>query len=203
MKLYYYQAACSFVVRIVLNELGLSFEDEAVDLRTKKTLSGADFYLINPKGLVPALCLDNGDVLTENQAILQYLVDSTPGQTLLAPVGDMERYHTLEWLNFMATELHKSLGMFYNPVVSDAHKKEVLMPLIIKRFSLLNDHLEGKAYIMGEVCTLPDAYLFVMLLWARYFKMDLSSYTSLAEFSARMHARPAVRTSLEQEHLLS
>lgn len=113
MKLYYTKSACSLAVRIVLNELGRTFQEEEVDLRAKRTKTEENYLEINPKGAVPALRLDNGDILTENQIILQYLADITPGQKLLAPVGDLLRYHTLEWVNYIATELHKTVGMFF------------------------------------------------------------------------------------------
>lgn len=198
MKLYYCKSACSLVVRIVLNEMGVSFHDEEVDLRAKKTADGGNFLAINPKGAVPALGLENGDVLTENQVILQYLADSTPGQKLLAPVGDMNRYHTLEWLNYMSTELHKSLGLFFNPTVND-DIKAILTPMIMMKFAYINKHLEKTPYITGEHFSLPDAYLFVMVRWAYYFKMDLSSYTHLNKLMERLQTRPSIVKSLEQE----
>lgn len=201
MKLYYYQGACSLVVRIVMNELDLKFEDEYVDLKTKKTSSGGDFLLINPKGSVPVLGLDDGDLLTENQVILQYLVDKTPGQKLLAPVGDMRRYHTLEWLNFMSTELHKTFGFLFHPLVSEEMKTEVLIPLIMKKFAFVDKRLSTKPYLMGDQLTLPDAYLFVMILWAHFFKIDISLYTNLSDFMGRMYKRQAVINSLKQEKI--
>lgn len=201
MKLYYYKAACSLVVRIILNELGYNFQDEEVDLRAKKTASGDNYLLINPKGAVPALGLDNGDVITENQVILQYLADTASAQSVLAPVGDLTRYHTLEWMNFISTELHKSISMFFNPTIPDEIKSNVLTPLIMSKFAHINDRLAKGSYIMGEQFTLPDAYLFVMLMWARYFKMDLSAYKHLMKFAEHMQTRPSVVKSLEQEQL--
>lgn len=123
MKLYYAKSACSLAVRIVLNELGIDFQDEEVDLKAKKTRSDENYLSINPKGAVPALYLDNGDLLTENQVILQYLADKTPGQKLLPAVGDLKRYHTLEWINYVATELHKTIGMFFHPNLNEETKK--------------------------------------------------------------------------------
>lgn len=201
MKLYYCKSACSLVIRIIMNELDLAFDDEAVDLRTKKTASGGDFLTINPKGAVPAIRLDNGDVLTENQVILQYLADTTTGQSVLAPVGDLKRYHTLEWLNYIATELHKSIGMFFNPSLPEEMKNNVLTPMILMRFNRINECLSKGPYIMGDHFTLPDAYLFVMVRWAYYFKMDLSAYKHLGQFMEIMHARPSVMKSLQQEEL--
>ena len=201
VKLYYYKGACSLVVRIVLNELGLSFEDEEVDLRAKKTVSGEHFLAINPKGAVPAIMMDNGELLTENQVILQYLADTTPDQTLLDPVLDLRRYHTLEWLNYISTELHKSFGMFFNPAIPEEIKTQVLTPMIMLRFNHINERLSLGPYLMGEHFTLPDAYLFVMVLWARLFKMDLSAFKHIEQCVARMQKRPAVIQSLQQEQL--
>ncbi|HAT7003150.1 TPA: glutathione transferase GstA [Legionella pneumophila] len=201
MKLYYCRGACSLVVRIILNELGLNFQDEEVDLKVKKTAGGEDFFKINPKGAVPTLVLDNGDVLTENQVILQYLADTTPGQKLLASVGESKRYHTLEWLNYISTELHKSLGMFFNPTVSEEIKSKILTPLVMTRFAYTNTRLAKGSYLMGNEFSLPDAYLFVMVSWAKYFKLDLSQFEHLTKFMDLMLARPSVAKSLQQEKL--
>jgi glutathione S-transferase len=199
MKLYYCKGACSLVVRIILNELDISFEDEAVDLRNKKTADDGNYLDINPKGTVPALGLDNGDILTENQAILQYIVDNHPSQKLLPAVGDIKRYHTLEWLNYISTELHKSMGMFFNPFVTDDIKTNILTPLVMMRLKYLNERLTHGSYLMGNAFSLPDAYLYVMLSWAHYFKLDLKSYEALNHFFEVMHARPSIIMSLKQE----
>lgn len=201
MKLYYSKSACSLVVRIILNELNISFKDEAVDLMAKKTASGEDYFLINPKGAVPAIRIDNGDVLTENQVILQYLADSTPGQKLLAPVGDIKRYHTLEWLNYISTELHKTLGMFFNPNVSEEMKTKVLTPMVMARFKNINERLSKGSFLTGDTFSLPDAYIFVMVRWAHYFKMDLTGFPNLNQYIERLQKHPSVKKSLEQEGL--
>lgn len=200
MKLYYTKDACSLTVRIILNELGLEFEDEPVDLRAKKTVKGDNYLEINPKGAVPALRLDNGEILTEIQAILQYLVDHTAGQKLLAPVGDYNRYKILEWMNYVSTELHKSLGMFFNPALTDEMKSKVLMPAITAKFTYIDDRLSKGSYLMGEEFTLPDAYLFVVLRWAHFFKMDFTPYKHINHFFDRINSRDAVIKSLKQEN---
>lgn len=201
MKLFYATAACSLVVRITLNELELSFQDEAVDLRVKDTETGKNYLEINPKGAVPALLLDNGELLTENQVILQYLADSTPGQKVLAQVGDLKRYHTLEWLNYISTELHKTLGLFFKPALSADMKNKLLIPAIKSRFTMINTRLEKGTYLMGDQWTLPDAYLYVMVRWAVAFKLDLSSFTHLNQYIERLNTRPSVLKSLKQEGL--
>ncbi|KTD67872.1 glutathione S-transferase [Legionella steelei] len=198
MKLYYAKSACSLTVRIVLNELGFDFQDEEVDLKTKKTHANENYFSINPKGAVPALQLDNGDVLTENQVILQYLADSSPGQKLLAPVGDLKRYHTLAWVNYVATELHKTVGIFFYPNLNE-ETKNIFMSLITSRFKYLDEHLAQGPYLMGKDFTLADAYLFVILRWAFYFKLDLSAYKHLEQFMKVVAERPAVVTSLQEE----
>ncbi|MBL7479386.1 glutathione transferase GstA [Legionella bononiensis] len=199
MKLYYYKGACSLVVRIIMNEMGLEFQDEEVDLRTKKTASGENFLTINSKGAVPVLGLDNGDVITENQVILQYLTDITPGQELLAPVGDFKRYHTLEWLNYVSTELHKTLGMFFVPMVTEEFKSKVLIPMAMYKLGHVEKHLSHNTYLMGDHYTLPDAYLFVILMWANSFKLDFSGFPHLTKYMEYIQSRPAVIKSLKQE----
>lgn len=200
MKLYYTKSACSLAVRIILNELGHTFQEEEVDLKAKKTKTEENYLAINPKGAVPALRLDNGELLTENQIILQYLADSTNGQKLLAPIGNIKRYHTLEWLNYIATELHKNVGIFFQPNLQE-ETKSLFMSIVMARLNYINEHLAKGPYLMGEHFTLPDAYLFVVMRWAYYFKMDLSSYKHLERFMKVMGERSSVVTSLQQEKL--
>lgn len=200
MKLYYARSACSLAARIVLNELGLQFEEEEVDLKAKKTHSDENYLSINPKGSVPALHLDNGDLLTENQVILQYLADTIPNQKLLAPVGNLRRYHTMEWLNFIATELHKTVGIFFHANL-DEETKKLFTSIVHTKLKFVNEHLAQGPYLMGNELTLPDAYLFVILRWTHHFKMDLSSYKNIESFMNEMAERPAVMTSLQQENL--
>lgn len=201
MKLFYAKSACSLVVRIILNELNIGFQDEAVDLRAKKTASGADYLTINPKGAVPAIQLDNGEVLTENQVILQYLSDTTKGQNLLAPVGDFKRYRTLEWLNFVSTEIHKSFGSFFNPNMPEEIKKDIVVPMILQRFARVDAALSNSSYLLGDAFTLPDAYLFVMIRWAKKFKFDLAPFKNLEVYDKRLLERASIIKSLQQEQL--
>ncbi len=201
MKLYYYRGACSLVVRIILNELGMKFEDESVDLRAKKTKAGADFLEINPKGTVPVLELDNGVFLTEVQVILQYLTDNAANQTLLPPVGELSRYQTLEWMNYISTELHKTVGFLYNPALPENFKESILIPMIMLRVAFINAHVAKSTYLMGDVFTLPDAYLYVILRWAHFFKLDLTPYTQLNHYFDRINTRVSVVAACKQEHL--
>ena len=199
MKLYYTPFACSLVVRIILNELNLPFKEESVDLKTKKTEKGTDYLTINSKGAVPALELDTGEVLTENQVILQYLADMTHGQKVLAPVGDITRYRTLEWLNYISTELHKGFGPLFNPGVPQEVVSQQFIPKLKERFAFLNKHLAENTYIMGDKFSLPDAYLFVMTRWANNFKIDLSNLSHLNKWIELIKTHPSVIKSLQQE----
>lgn len=199
MKLYYTKSACSFIVRIILNELNLNFKDEVVDLMEKKTASNQDYLTINPKGAVPALELDNGKVLTETQVILQYLADTHSGQHLLAPIGQFKRYETLEWMNFVSTELHKTMGWFFLPWTTDEMKSQVLIPALHRKFQVINNRLTNDSYLLGNDFTLPDAYLFVMISWALHLKFDFNAYPNVLAFYKRLKERDSVRKSIEQE----
>jgi glutathione S-transferase len=196
MKLYYSPGACSQNPHIMLREAGLNFELVKVDLSSHKTEKGADYYGINPKGYVPALELDNGQVLTENPAIVQYIADQKP-ETNLAPAnGTLERYRLQEWLGFIGTELHKSLSSLWNPSISEADKKAV-HDRVAKRFEYVVKNLEGKQFLMGDHFTAADSYLFVMLAWCDYHKLAVPP--ALKEYQARIAARPAVKATLEAE----
>lgn len=197
MKLYYTKGACSLVVRIVIEELKLNVAFESVDLRTKKTASGINFLTINSKGAVPALELDSKEILTENAVILQYLADHAKATELLPPVDDFKRYRVLEWLNFVASELHKGIGILFNPSVTKELREQFFFPLIKTKLHFVDNHLQHHRYLTGESFTLPDAYLFVMLQWALYFKVPLESH--LERYFAELQNRPSIATALKQE----
>jgi glutathione S-transferase len=199
MKLYYSKGACSLVVRIILNELNLPFEVESVDLQTKKTEKGIDFFTINAKGSVPVLSLDNGNILTENAVILQYLADTSKATQLLPAIDDFKRYQVLEWLNFVTTEMHKGIGILFNPQITDTMRNVIFMPLIHKKLTYLNSHLTEKEYLLGDHFTLPDAYLLVMLRWLHHFKVDFSQWPNVEHFFQTLSKRPSVVKSLKQE----
>lgn len=201
MILYFTPSACSLAPRIILNELGVKFEEKKVDLKEKKTADGANFLDINPKGAVPTLKINDHEILTENAAILQYLADSNNASQLLPKVGDIKRYHVIEFLNFVATEMHKSIGMLFNPNMTENIKQNLLLPLINKKFEFLNKHFKTNKYLLGDEFTLPDAYLFVILRWAYYFKLDLSSYENLVNYFEMMSTRQSVKKSLAEEGL--
>lgn len=198
MKLYFTPGACSLSPHIVLRETGLPFELEKVDMDTKKTAGGADFYGINPKGYVPALMLDDGQVLTEGPAIVQYLADRVPGKRLAPPAGTMERYRLMEWLNFITAELHKNFGIFFTPGATE-DCKNMAHASLIKRFDIVEKHLSKNKYLVGDTFTVADAYLFTIAGWGNFVNLDLAGWPALKAYHASLMERPAVRDAMKAE----
>jgi len=194
MKLYLAPGACSLADHIALHEAGLDFDRVKVDLKAKTTEDGRDYAQINPKGYVPALKLDDGQVLTENVAILSWIADQDPS---LAPAGPMGRYRLLEALAFITAEIHKSFKPFFKPDASDAEKRAA-GEMLGRRFGYLAERMKDD-YLFGNQVSVADAYLFVMCLWAQ--KNGLTLPDPLPAFVGRMKARPAVRLALEHEGL--
>jgi glutathione S-transferase len=201
MKLYYTPGACSMAPHIALREAGLSFDLEKVDLMGKKTETGADFTTINPKGYVPALQLDNGQVLTEVGVLLQYIADQKPASGLAPAAGTLERYRLMETLNFIATELHKSFGPLFNPASTDEAKKAAI-DMIGKRFGYLDQQLAGKQYLLGDTFTVADCYFGTVLGWGQYAKRDVSPWPAFGAYAGRVMSRPAVLETLKAEGLM-
>ena len=201
MKLYYSPGACSLAPHIVANEAGIALQLEKVDLRGKKTETGADFTALNPKGYVPALVLDDGELLTEGVAISQYLADQKPQSGLAAPAGSLARYRLQEMLTYLNSELHKNYSPLFNPAASPELRAEKIAALQ-KRYALLEAQLQGRSYLFGEQFSAADAYLFVVTSWAPKLKLDLSAFPNLAAFQARVAARPAVQAAMRAEGLL-
>ena len=199
MKLYYSPGACSQAPHIVLHETGLSHEAVKVDLKEKKTEDGRDYRAINPKGSVPAIELDNGEVLTENAVVLQYLGDRAGSGDWLPGSGEFRRYRVLEWVNFITTELHKSFGPLFKADAAD-ETKAFFRKLIGERLDYVEKEFVGP-YLMGDALTLADAYLFVITGWAEKM-LGLDRWPKLADFRTRMKERPAVRDVLRFEGLL-
>jgi glutathione S-transferase len=198
MKLYFSPGACSLSPHIVLRELGLPFEAIKVDLASKTTADGADFKAVNPKGYVPALQLDNGKVLTEGPAIVQYLADLKP-ETKLAPAnGSFERYQLQEWLNFISTEIHKQFSPLFNAANPDS-VKDAQKTKLAQRFAEISPILEKQDYLTGADFSVADAYLFTVLRWSHYFHIDLNQWPGIAKFVERVSARPAVAEALDVE----
>ncbi len=194
MKLYYAPGACSLADHIALHEAGMTFDHEKVDLKAKKTESGEDFTAINPKGYVPALRLDGGEMVTENLAILDWIAHQAP---VLKPEGPLGHTRLLETLAYISTEVHKSFAPFFGGG-SDEEKKKA-GDKIGKRLGLLAEQLDGD-YLFGSKVSVADAYLFVMLLWAG--KNDLQLPDRLTQFRDRMMARDAVKTAMKHEGLI-
>lgn len=201
MKLYLKPGACSLSPHIVLEEAGLKYETEVVDLQKKVTASGQDYWKINPKGYVPALQLDDGDVITEGPAILQYLADQVPDKKLAPANGTLERYRLQTWLTFIGTELHKTFSPFFNPA-TPAEWKAMCRANLERRFGYVAEQLAGRDYLMGAEFSVADAYLFTVMRWAKYIELELSQWPALAAYQARVAARPAVVAAMQAEGLL-
>ncbi|WP_164018883.1 glutathione transferase GstA [Pyxidicoccus trucidator] len=201
MKLFYTPGACSLSPHIVLREAGLSFETEKVDIRAKKTEHGEDYFGINPKGYVPALQLDEGGLLTEGPAIVQYLADKAPEKKLAPANGTLERYRLQELLNFIGTEIHKSYSPLFNPALPE-EVKSAFRDRIALRYKVIEDRLAAKGpFLMGDQFTVADAYLFTVTNWAGNLKVSLESFPALRAFQARVAERPAVQAALKAEGL--
>jgi glutathione S-transferase len=200
MKLYYSPGACSLAPHIALREAGLSFEIEKVDLAAKKTERGADYWTINPKGYVPALQLDDGEILTEASAVLQYIADLKPAAKLLPAAGTKERYRALEWIGFSTTELHKGIGVLWKPNLPEAYRAMAL-ETAAKRLQYVESQL-GAQYLTGAAFTVADAYLFVVANWAKPLNVDLTPYAKLRGLIERIAARPAVQAAMVAEGLI-
>lgn len=198
MKLFYKAGACSLSPHIVLRESGVDFSLVKVDLAAKKTEAGDDFLEINAKGQVPALLLDDGSLLTEGVAIVQFLADKVPDRQLLAPSGSMTRYHTLEWLNYIATELHKGFSPLFNPATPEEYK-QIARKALEKKFNYINEELNDKQWLMGLRFSVADAYLFTVLRWAYAVKLEMTGLDNIDAFMERMKARPAVAAALAAE----
>jgi len=200
LKLYIKSGACSLSPHIALAESGLAFSVEQVDLATKKTASGSDYRAINPKGSVPALVLDDGTLLTEGAVIVQYIADQAPQSGLAPAVGSFERYRLQEWLNFIATELHKGFGPLFNAKIPDEVKALAKATLAL-RFAVVAEALKERDYLLGNF-SVADGYLFTVLNWAGFVGFDLSPWPVLAAFQVRVAARPAVQATLKAEGLI-
>jgi glutathione S-transferase len=201
MKLYYSAGACSLSPHIALREAGLPFEAVKVDLKSKAASDGTTFTDVNPKGYVPALVLDDGSVLTEGPAIVQYIADRNPAAGLAPAAGTPARYRLQEWLNFITSELHKSFSPLFNPAAS-ADWKAAVTANIERRLDFVAKHLAAKPYLLGETFSVADGYLFTVLNWANFVKMDLGRWPAVQAYLARIAARPNVQAAMKAEGLL-
>jgi glutathione S-transferase len=201
MKLYYAPGACSLSPHIILRETNTPFELVKVDLAAKKADDGSDFFAVNPNGYVPALQLDDGTILTEGPAIVQYVADQA-GATSLAPAnGTLDRYKLQSWLNFISSELHKTFSPLFGPKMPE-EGKAVLKERLHERFASIEKHLASNTYVMGDTFTLPDAYLFTVLGWTRPLKLDMERYPHIRAYLERVGARPTVKEAMRAEGLV-
>ena len=201
MKLYYSPGACSLSPHIVSRELGLSLELRKTSTKDKTVEGGGDYWKVNGKGYVPALELDNGQILTEGPAIVQYLADQKPDAGLAPKAGTLERYRVQEWLNFITSEIHKQFSPLFRPTTPDEYKK-IAKENLAGRFAWLDKQLAGKDYLMGKQFTVADAYLFTVLNWTKPTQIDLSQWPNLAAYHARVAARPKVQEAMKAEGLV-
>lgn len=193
MKLFFMPGACSLATHILLQETGTAYELEKMD---KSDRSNVLKY--NPQGLVPTLVLDNGNVLTEVAITLQYISDLKPEANLMPKAGTWERYQCLEWLNYVATEIHKGIGILFRPGF-DEHAKKMFIQGMEPKLNRLNHHFSNNEYLMGKNFTAPDAYAFVTLSWSKHVGIDLSQYPHVASFLERVGLRPSVKASQTAE----
>jgi glutathione S-transferase len=201
MKLYYSPGACSLSPHIALSEAGLPYELVKVDLRAKKLENGDDFWKVNPKGQVPALALDNGELITEGPVIVQMIADKVPAKNLAPNRDSAERYKLLEWLTYINGELHKNIGPLFNPMLAD-EAKAIFKDRAMGKFKYVDSQLAGRDYLMGKQFTVADGYLYVMLRWADGMKFDLSGLNNLLAYKDRIAARPKVQEALVKEGLM-
>jgi glutathione S-transferase len=202
MRLFYSPGACSLAPHIVAREAGIGLDLVKVDLASKRTEAGEDYSAVNPKGGVPALVARDGAVLTEAAVLIQYLADLAPHAGLLPPHGTLDRYRALEWLNFIATELHKGFGPLWRPDTPGEMREIVKATLAIK-FNHLEKHLTGRAFLLGDRFSAADAYAFTVLSWAAYMNIDLARWSNVNSYVQRVGARPKVREALRAEGLLN
>ncbi|MCW2239714.1 glutathione transferase GstA [Azospirillum canadense] len=200
MKLYYAPGACSLAVHIVLREASLPVELVKVDLASKTTDDGRNYLTLNPKGYVPTLLLDDGQALTEVSVLLQYIADQSPEAGLLPAPGTLERYRALEWIGFIATEIHKGFGPLWSPATPELTRQAALDTLA-RRFYFVERQLDAAEYLTGSRFAAPDAYAFTVLNWTGYLKVDLERWPNIRAFLGRVAARPRVREALKAEGL--
>jgi glutathione S-transferase len=202
MKLFYSPGACSLSPNIVAHEAGIELRLQKVDTKTKTVAAPGDYWAINPKGYVPALELDSGEILTEGPTIVQYLADLEPAAGLAPATGTVERYRLQEMLGYLNSEIHKTYSMLFKPNLP-AEVRAEREEYLLKRYALIDQRLEGRQYLFGDNFTVADAYLFTLTNWAKTVKVDLSKLVQLQKFQERVAARPAVKAAMKAEGLIN
>lgn len=201
MKLFYSSGACSLSPHIVAREADIELQLQKVDLKTKTIATEGDFFAINPKGYVPTLQLDNGEILTEGPVVVQYLADLKPEKGLAPPAGTLPRYHLQEWLGFVNSELHKTYSPLFRPD-TPAETRAERQAYLAKRYTVVEKQLAGRSFLMGDQFTVADAYLFTVTTWAHKVKFDLAPFPNVRAFQERVAARPAVQAAMKEEGLI-
>lgn len=208
MKLYYKAGACSLAPHIVMAEMNMVYETESVDLKTKMLANGDDYRTINPNGSVPALKMETGEILTEGAVIMQYLADQKPEAGLMPKFGTTERYRALEWLNFVATDLHKNYsplffaGMIVQNTEGQTEMKKFYVEMLDKKIAIASQRLGDKKFAMGDSFTIVDAYLFTVLGWSKFVGVDYSKYSNITNYMSRVAERPSVMRAMKEEGLM-
>lgn len=203
MDLYFAPMACSLAARISLYELKIPATFRQVGLADKRLEDGSDYLPINVKGQVPTLVLDDGTVLTEGPAVLQYLADLDPSHRLAPAAGEFDRYRLQQWLNYVSTEIHKAVFyMMFNPQSPPETKAFVRDQLLTKRYDYLSDYLNGRDFLMDSGFSVADAYLFTTLNWALSANVGLQRWQALIAYRERCLARPAVARAVAEEMAL-
>ena len=203
MKLYYSPGACSLASHIIIKELGIGVEIVKVDLKTHTTENGEDYFSINAKGYVPYLQIDETKNLSEGVAILQYLADLQPEKDLAPEVGTFERYQLQEWLTFISSEIHKGMGTFFYSGALSEDGATQLKQRIQKRLQIADDKLATSKFLLGEMFTIADAYLFTILGWSKMINLDISEYSNIAVYLKEVSKRESVQSAMKEEKLIS
>ena len=198
MKLYFNPSVCSLAPHIALREAGLNFELVKVDIRAHTVADGSDYYKINPKGYVPVLMLDNGELLTEGSVISEYIADLNPAANLAPPQGTMARVRLREWMVFIATEVHKGYAPLFNPAMTD-ELKAMARTKLAGRLEWIVGQLGDKLYLTGDTFTIADAYLFTVLGWGKWTGVEITQWPSLVSYVERIASRPKVIEAMAAE----
>jgi glutathione S-transferase len=201
MKLYYSPGACSLSPHIALLEAGLPYELVKVDIRAKKLENGEDYLKLNPKGQVPALGLDSGEIVTEGPVIVQMIADQASAKALAPAHGSSERYKLLEWLNFLTSEVHKSFGPMFAPALND-EAKAFFKDRVMGKLKYIDSQLAGRDYLMGKQFTVADSYAFIVVGWTKWLNVSIDSFPNVKSFMGRVLERPAVQKVFKIEGLL-
>lgn len=198
MKLYFTPGSCGLAAQIALREAGVAVDLVKVDFGTKRTAEG-DYLQVNPKGFIPSLKLESGEVVTENAVILQWIADAYPSASLLPPMGSMERYRALEWLNYVATDLHKGMAVMFSGFIDSDSKVRFAEGNLASRFEYVDDHLANNDYVLGDQFSAVDGYLYNVLRWPVRVNVDISAFAGIQAYMRRMEQRPAVIAAIEAE----